>query len=57
VEKQVHEERTRTRVFALQPSGRMEELSDMLGAQGEAVRESAANLMATAEREKESGAV
>ena len=57
VEKQVHEERTRTRVFVLQPSGRMEELSDMLGAQGEAVRESAANLMATAEREKESGAV
>jgi DNA repair protein RecN (Recombination protein N) len=57
VEKQVHEERTRTRVFALQHSDRMEELSHMLGAQGEAVRESGASLLATAEREKESGAV
>ena len=53
VEKQVRGERTRTQVFALEGEERVEELSQMVGAQGEAVHESAANLLAAAEREKE----
>jgi len=56
VEKQVRGERTRTQVFALEGEERVEELSQMVGAQGEAVRESAANLLAAAEREKETAA-
>jgi DNA repair protein RecN (Recombination protein N) len=56
VEKHVQGERTRTQVFALEGEERVEELSQMVGAQGEAVRESAANLLAAAEREKETAA-
>ncbi len=57
VEKQVHRERTRTQVFALNRADRVEELSHMVGAEGEAVRESAASLLAAAESDKESAMV
>ena len=55
VEKQLHGERTRTQVFALERADRVEELSQMVGTQGEAMRESAASLLAMAESEKEEG--
>jgi DNA repair protein RecN (Recombination protein N) len=54
VEKQVYGDRTRTRVYELERAERVEELSQMVGVQGEAMRESAASLLVTAESEKES---
>jgi DNA repair protein RecN (Recombination protein N) len=53
VEKQVYGERTRTRVYELERAERVEELAQMVGVQGEAIRDSATSLLVTAESEKE----
>ena len=53
VAKEVHGDRTLTRVLVLEGADRVEELSQMVGSPGEAVRESVTSLLATAEREKE----
>ena len=55
VKKQLHGKRTYTQVLVLERADRLEELSEMVGAEGEAMRESAAQMLAMAERDKEEG--
>ena len=57
VAKEMRGNRTLTRVFVVEGADRVEELSQMVGSPGEAMRESVTSLLATAEREKETSAI